>query len=581
MLGLIPKFDVYFTGMCKNSRLVHLLLSIYGKDTNSLQDELFAKRRLLCIFIAPNAVYIIIVCKHTLWYVIVGSIQTLAECRNQLIFLFPGVFSEFQEISSFVNVNNANICGTTIKPKVRIKATGNIVLAASCQLQQVECEGGLLTINYNGQLSAHDLLLTNCELSVAGRLQLSGQLFLEASKVFFSDGATLVLNHVEMVSQSIMNAGIHILHVEDFILSDSRINCRSCTLSIAMLHFDKGAIIADNVSTSFPQCSNNLRKNYGGYHAGCGGQGECCPGGSMQPYGSLIYPDAMGMPGGTCTEKGGNGGGKIRLLVEDFIVLSPGVISARGGEPTGPGLGGGSGGSIYIATVCRDLEHITLDVRGGNAGSMANGQPSYGGSGGRISIMCSSGVVDPIWSNIMLEGGQNRASGPASYGAMGTYHLDDDFFDGYIYSGANNQIGMFWDVDTPHAPTFVYFDYSGSYRFYTETQSDIYLDCSPTSPGCTHSIKITMDMADDGTDAAIIVPATTSLNVPPWNVFYSRRTEPRHVNSSEDVCKLYYAGKSIGCLFFFFGDSMGSHKLCPCHMLYTSAHISLFIAFCS
>lgn len=108
-----------------------------------------------------------------------------------------------------------------------------------------------------------------------------------------------------------------------------------------------------------PQTSGTPQGIEGG-GGGHGGRGACCLvdesklpedvwGGDAYSWSSLQKPWSYGSRGGTTSQEfdyGGGGGGRIKMVIDEYVVLD-GSISADGGDGGHKG-GGGSGGSIYL-----------------------------------------------------------------------------------------------------------------------------------------------------------------------------------------------------------------------------------------
>lgn len=96
-----------------------------------------------------------------------------------------------------------------------------------------------------------------------------------------------------------------------------------------------------------------------GAGGGHGGRGASCLrnnktnwGGDVYAWSTLSGPWSYGSKGGgksTTKQYGGNGGGRIKLLVKDTIYIN-GSITAEGGDGGSDG-GGGSGGSILVHAI--------------------------------------------------------------------------------------------------------------------------------------------------------------------------------------------------------------------------------------
>ena len=214
-----------------------------------------------------------------------------------------------------------------------------------------------------------------------------------------------------------------------------------------------------------------------------------------------------GLQGG----KGGNGGGLIKLVANDTLVIT-GLITASGenglaggkggdggvtakcctdgcddcGEATlscgaggGSGSGGGSGGGIYLESQNKAVITGTLVATGGNSGSGAakgngtscnysatfcgsqgitsgdgsNGNAGGGGGGGRIKIFVPTCVQNTITPTSNVSGGTG-----ANTGLIGSYNVicsTTALYDNYVY----HQIAVFPNPATNQITLkFKYFD---------------------------------------------------------------------------------------------------------------------------
>ncbi|GMJ09434.1 hypothetical protein like AT5G47020 [Hibiscus trionum] len=101
-----------------------------------------------------------------------------------------------------------------------------------------------------------------------------------------------------------------------------------------------------------------------GAGGGHGGRGASCLknnktsfwGGDVYAWSTLSEPWSYGSKGGSKNDTvsnghwfGGNGGGRVKLIVKDILYLN-GSVTAEGGNGGIKG-GGGSGGSIYVRAV--------------------------------------------------------------------------------------------------------------------------------------------------------------------------------------------------------------------------------------
>ncbi|CAN7028276.1 unnamed protein product [Brassica oleracea var. botrytis] len=151
-----------------------------------------------------------------------------------------------------------------------------------------------------------------------------------------------------------------------------------------------------------------------GAGGGHGGRGASCVksnvsaywGGDVYSWSSLDDPWSYGSEGGVKLNAGGKGGGRVRVILKDTMLLN-GSVSAKGGDGGEEG-GGGSGGSICIRVV---------KLRGYGKISASGGRGWGGGGGGRISLDCYS-IQEDV--RVLVHGGTSLGC-PKNAGAAGTY----------------------------------------------------------------------------------------------------------------------------------------------------------------
>ncbi|KAJ8755136.1 hypothetical protein K2173_018934 [Erythroxylum novogranatense] len=130
--------------------------------------------------------------------------------------------------------------------------------------------------------------------------------------------------------------------------------------------------------------------DYDGAGGGHGGRGAFCQkknktenwGGDVYSWSNLAEPWSYGSKGGGTSSEhkfGGNGGGRVKLLVANILYVN-GSVTAEGGDG-GLSGGGGSGGSVFVHA---------LKLKGYGIISAAGGRGWGGGGGGRISLDCYS-----------------------------------------------------------------------------------------------------------------------------------------------------------------------------------------------
>ncbi|KAK7406343.1 hypothetical protein VNO78_07966 [Psophocarpus tetragonolobus] len=191
----------------------------------------------------------------------------------------------------------------------------------------------------------------------------------------------------------------------------------SVVLSAANLTMEYNSYIdSSSLGGSPPSQTSGTPVGNDGAGGGHGGRGASCLknnktnwGGDVYAWSTLSEPWSYGSKGGgksTKNQYGGNGGGRVKLLVKDTLYVN-GSITAEGGDGGSDG-GGGSGGSILVRAV---------KLKGYGTISAAGGSGWGGGGGGRISLDCYSIQED---LNITVHGGLSIGC-PGNSGAAGTY----------------------------------------------------------------------------------------------------------------------------------------------------------------
>lgn len=187
---------------------------------------------------------------------------------------------------------------------------------------------------------------------------------------------------------------------------------------------DKALINTSSLGGPPPPQTSGTPVGYDGAGGGHGGRGASCItsndksnwGGDVYAWSTLSKPWSYGSKGGGISDKrkfGGNGGGRVKLLVKDTLYLN-GSVMAEGGDG-GLSGGGGSGGSVHIYAV---------KLKGYGTISAAGGRGWGGGGGGRISLDCYS-IQEDV--KVTVHGGSSIGC-PQNAGGAGTY------FDAYFLS---------------------------------------------------------------------------------------------------------------------------------------------------
>ncbi|PWA66981.1 hypothetical protein CTI12_AA322140 [Artemisia annua] len=188
-----------------------------------------------------------------------------------------------------------------------------------------------------------------------------------------------------------------------------------------------------------PPQTSGTPVGYEGAGGGHGGRGATCYrddesknwGGDVYAWSTLPYPWSYGSKGGGTSDEhklGGNGGGRVKLIVNDLLYMN-GSLLAEGGYG-GLNGGGGSGGSIVIHA---------LKLKGFGIVSASGGSGWGGGGGGRISLDCHSKQED---IKVKVHGGQSIGC-PVNGGAAGTC------FDSYLLSLRVDNDNVTTETETP------------------------------------------------------------------------------------------------------------------------------------
>ena len=168
-------------------------------------------------------------------------------------------------------------------------------------------------------------------------------------------------------------------------------------------------------------------KHSGGSHASMGGAGTLSPR-HLNPVGSVYNPNNFGLRGCPGGNKGGVGGGSIRILVTNRLYIDGTVTVDGQASANGYNSGGGAGGSVLIRAE-------TLEGHGSirGIGGAGNGKEGAGGSGGRIAIHLKKQIK--FLGQFMIHGG--KAGDPLldrtdKGGGPGTVYISD-YRKGYPY----------------------------------------------------------------------------------------------------------------------------------------------------
>ncbi|OWM88309.1 hypothetical protein CDL15_Pgr003721 [Punica granatum] len=265
---------------------------------------------------------------------------------------------------------------------------GSVTGSISGRSSAIRTKSPALSFPSNDSVSCEDLegagsFNTTCLLSA--------NLYLSSDLSIYGLGNIEILPHV-YISCLIEGCTIN-FNVSGYVRigQNAAILAGSLVFSAANMTLENGASIN---TTSFggapPSQTSGTPVGYDGAGGGHGGRGASCVksnttsfwGGDVYSWSNLSEPWSYGSKGGGTSDKkqfGGNGGGRIKLLVKDLLYLN-GSVLAEGGDG-GLNGGGGSGGSIFMHAV---------KLKGYGTISAAGGRGWGGGGGGRISLDCYS-----------------------------------------------------------------------------------------------------------------------------------------------------------------------------------------------
>ncbi|CAH1453086.1 unnamed protein product [Lactuca virosa] len=221
---------------------------------------------------------------------------------------------------------------------------------------------------------------------------------------------------------------------------NSAIIAGSVILCAANMSMESNSMInSTGMGGAPPSQTSGTPVGYDGAGGGHGGRGASCLrnnetkywGGDVYAWSTLPYPWSYGSKGGGTSDEhklGGNGGGRVKLIVKDLLYMN-GSLLAEGGDG-GVNGGGGSGGSIVIRA---------LKLKGFGIVSASGGTGWGGGGGGRISLDCHSKQED---IKVEVHGGKSIGC-PMNGGAAGTC------FDAYLLSLRVDNDNVTTETETP------------------------------------------------------------------------------------------------------------------------------------
>lgn len=268
-------------------------------------------------------------------------------------------------------------------------------------------------------------LLCEADLSGVGSLdtvcKLTTSVKLGANSALVGKGTLEIFQNVTL-SCAQPGCEILILISSNLILgSNSTIRGGTVTIQAANLTVGNHASIeASSLAGSPPAQTSGTPQDLEGAGGGHGGRGAACErdeskdqvntwGGDTYNWEKLSKPWVHGSRGGTTevnvSDLGGEGGGRISIIVDDVLKLA-GTIEANGGSVGNRG-GGGSGGSVMIKAQ-------RIEGAGGKI-SATGGIGRGGGGGGRIAIDYQQ--MQDV--DVFVNGGDSLGC-PQNAGAAGT-----------------------------------------------------------------------------------------------------------------------------------------------------------------
>ncbi|KAL8171635.1 hypothetical protein V2J09_023439 [Rumex salicifolius] len=239
------------------------------------------------------------------------------------------------------------------------------------------------TVSCEGDLDGVGSLDATCQ--IVADLNLTGpSVYIQGAGNFF------ILPNVK-VNCSVPGCEIVISISGNFSLGENAtIVAGTFDLSAANSSFSVGSVVnTTGLAGDPPAQTSGTPQGTTGAGGGHGGRGAACwadnskrPedtwGGDTYSWSALMAPWSYGSKGGSTSREvdyGGGGGGRVKFLVKDYLVVD-GNILADGGDGGNKG-GGGSGGSIHISA---------HKMTGSGIISACGGDGFAGGGGGRISV---------------------------------------------------------------------------------------------------------------------------------------------------------------------------------------------------
>ncbi|GKV10746.1 hypothetical protein SLEP1_g22067 [Rubroshorea leprosula] len=295
-----------------------------------------------------------------------------------------------------------------------------ILLSPSSYFSSCEDLGGVGSFNTTCLINSNLYLNSDLEVYGTGNLEILPHVSIKCPL----DGCAITFN----MSGSV-NLGQHVTIIAG-----------SVAIAAANLTVEyNSSIDTTSLGGSPPPQTSGTPVGNDGAGGGHGGRGASCLknnktnywGGDVYAWSTLSNPWSYGSKGGGTSGQnqfGGNGGGRVKLIVKDMLYLN-GSVTAEGGDGGLKG-GGGSGGSISIKAI---------KLKGYGTMSAAGGRGWGGGGGGRISLDCYS-IQEDV--KVIVHGGFSIGC-PGNSGAAGTY------FNAYLLSLRVGNDNVTTETETP------------------------------------------------------------------------------------------------------------------------------------
>lgn len=273
--------------------------------------------------------------KRLWWFILVGHLYVFTPSFSSIQYGSRDMRLDKWSLDSRLHINNDSQISTTIHTQ--------FPTLLSSLADPVSCE------DLDGVGSLHTTCLLRSKLNLKSDLYVYGTGNLEilpnVSIVCPIEGCTIAFN----LSGNV-NIGQH-----------ATVIAGSVIFSASNLSMDYSSSINTTALGGLPPSqTSGTPVTYEGAGGGHGGRGASCLknnktsfwGGDVYAWSSLSEPWSYGSKGGRKylnAPYGGNGGGRVKLLIKDMLYIN-GSVTAEGGYGGSAG-GGGSGGSIFVHAV--------------------------------------------------------------------------------------------------------------------------------------------------------------------------------------------------------------------------------------